>query len=261
MDGVSLVPLVRARPTAGQPGGDRTATGTQSGRDRIATRPASGPDSMATPSEPGRDPMATRSKPGRNPSATRSASDGNPVAGDAPVSYAESRFGELHFGWRPLRSLRDGDLEVHRQPRPGTVSADGRRRRAREPPRRARGHGRGHGDASSGLDSAPRRRRRCCRGRRSRSVRTPAQPRLCQRPPHVVRTRRSGSASTRCELRGVREGVQRRARRARDRARVRCGTRDSAGSRTNSRSRSSPINISRARSPRGRATQRRDRRD
>ncbi len=28
--------------------------------------------------------------------------------GDAPVSYAESRFGELHFGWNPLRSARDG---------------------------------------------------------------------------------------------------------------------------------------------------------
>ncbi len=28
--------------------------------------------------------------------------------GDAPVSYAESRFGELHFGWSPLRSARDG---------------------------------------------------------------------------------------------------------------------------------------------------------
>jgi arylsulfatase A-like enzyme/Tfp pilus assembly protein PilF len=27
---------------------------------------------------------------------------------DAPVSYAESRFGELHFGWSPLRSARDG---------------------------------------------------------------------------------------------------------------------------------------------------------
>ncbi len=29
-------------------------------------------------------------------------------SGDAPVSYAESRFGELHFGWSPLRSARDG---------------------------------------------------------------------------------------------------------------------------------------------------------
>ena len=26
-----------------------------------------------------------------------------------PTSYAESRFGELHFGWRPIRSLRDGE--------------------------------------------------------------------------------------------------------------------------------------------------------
>jgi arylsulfatase A-like enzyme/predicted negative regulator of RcsB-dependent stress response len=30
-------------------------------------------------------------------------------ANEAPTSYAESRFGELHFGWRPIRSLRDGD--------------------------------------------------------------------------------------------------------------------------------------------------------
>ena len=28
---------------------------------------------------------------------------------EAPASYAESRFGELHFGWRPIRSLRDGE--------------------------------------------------------------------------------------------------------------------------------------------------------
>src|SRR5262249_49166374 len=27
---------------------------------------------------------------------------------DAPPSYAESRFGELHFGWNPIHSLRDG---------------------------------------------------------------------------------------------------------------------------------------------------------
>ena len=31
---------------------------------------------------------------------------------EAPVSYAESRFGELHFGWSPLQSVRDGVLEV-----------------------------------------------------------------------------------------------------------------------------------------------------
>ena len=29
-------------------------------------------------------------------------------ASDAPPSYAESRFGELHFGWSPIHSLRDG---------------------------------------------------------------------------------------------------------------------------------------------------------
>jgi len=30
------------------------------------------------------------------------------AATDAPISYAESRFGELHFGWSPIRSVRDG---------------------------------------------------------------------------------------------------------------------------------------------------------
>ena len=40
------------------------------------------------------------------PVGTRSAID---HANDAPTSYAESRFGELHFGWRPIRSLRDGE--------------------------------------------------------------------------------------------------------------------------------------------------------
>jgi arylsulfatase A-like enzyme len=38
--------------------------------------------------------------------ATRSA---NNNSNEAPPSYAESRFGELHFGWRPIRSLRDGE--------------------------------------------------------------------------------------------------------------------------------------------------------
>ncbi|MGH9141808.1 MAG: sulfatase-like hydrolase/transferase [Vicinamibacterales bacterium] len=27
---------------------------------------------------------------------------------EGPISYAESRFGQLHFGWSPLRSVRDG---------------------------------------------------------------------------------------------------------------------------------------------------------
>src|SRR5262249_38837008 len=30
------------------------------------------------------------------------------TATEAPPSYAESRFGELHFGWAPIHSLRDG---------------------------------------------------------------------------------------------------------------------------------------------------------
>jgi arylsulfatase A-like enzyme/Tfp pilus assembly protein PilF len=32
----------------------------------------------------------------------------HPDAGDAPPSYAESRFGEIHFGWSAIQSVRDG---------------------------------------------------------------------------------------------------------------------------------------------------------
>jgi len=37
------------------------------------------------------------------------ARSGIDKSNEAPASYAESRFGELHFGWRPIRSLRDGE--------------------------------------------------------------------------------------------------------------------------------------------------------
>ena len=37
---------------------------------------------------------------------------------DAHPSYAESRFGELHFGWRPLHSLRDGTWKYIDGPEP-----------------------------------------------------------------------------------------------------------------------------------------------
>src|SRR5207245_7598136 len=36
----------------------------------------------------------------------------------APLSYAESRFGELHFGWSPLRSVRDGTWKYIDAPMP-----------------------------------------------------------------------------------------------------------------------------------------------
>src|SRR5438093_1324724 len=39
-------------------------------------------------------------------------------AREGPVSYAESRFGELHFGWRPLHSLRDGTWKYIDGPEP-----------------------------------------------------------------------------------------------------------------------------------------------
>jgi arylsulfatase A-like enzyme len=43
---------------------------------------------------------------------------GQKLPGDALVSYAESRFGELHFGWSPLRSLRDGTWKYIESPEP-----------------------------------------------------------------------------------------------------------------------------------------------
>jgi arylsulfatase A-like enzyme len=39
-------------------------------------------------------------------------------APEAPPSYAESRFGELHFGWSPLHSLRDGQWKYIDGPSP-----------------------------------------------------------------------------------------------------------------------------------------------
>jgi arylsulfatase A-like enzyme/Flp pilus assembly protein TadD len=39
-------------------------------------------------------------------------------AGEPPASYAESRFGELHFGWSPLRSVRDGTWKYIESPAP-----------------------------------------------------------------------------------------------------------------------------------------------
>ena len=37
---------------------------------------------------------------------------------DVPVSYAESRFGELHFGWSPIHSVRDGTWKYIDGPAP-----------------------------------------------------------------------------------------------------------------------------------------------
>jgi len=39
-------------------------------------------------------------------------------AHEPPASYAESRFGELHFGWSPLRSIRDGTWKYIESPAP-----------------------------------------------------------------------------------------------------------------------------------------------
>jgi arylsulfatase A-like enzyme len=39
-------------------------------------------------------------------------------ADSAPVSYAESRFGQLHFGWSPIQSVRDGTWKYIDAPGP-----------------------------------------------------------------------------------------------------------------------------------------------
>lgn len=82
LDGISLVPQLTGS-DGGQPGG-RTGMGT--GRGQAGDRPPS-------------DPVAKN-------------------AIDAPLSYAESRFGELHFGWSPLRSARDGTWKYIDAPTP-----------------------------------------------------------------------------------------------------------------------------------------------
>jgi len=61
----------------------------------------------------GAPPNATPPQPGVHPMTTASSSDRDPVA-----SYAESRFAELHFGWAPLRSLRDGTWKYIAGPAP-----------------------------------------------------------------------------------------------------------------------------------------------
>lgn len=55
----------------------------------------------------------------RGQSGVRVGSEpGGGRSGDSPASYAESRFGELHFGWSPLRSLRDGEWKYIAAPKP-----------------------------------------------------------------------------------------------------------------------------------------------
>ena len=48
-------------------------------------------------------------------------------ASEAPASYAESRFGELHFGWSPIRSLRDGTWKYIDSPDPELYELTGDR--------------------------------------------------------------------------------------------------------------------------------------
>lgn len=57
---------------------------------------------------------------------------------DAPLSYAESRFGELHFGWSAIRSVRDGAWKYIDGPEPELyeLSTDAGERRNRLADRR-----------------------------------------------------------------------------------------------------------------------------
>src|SRR5439155_6261466 len=62
-------------------------------------------------SDPDLTPVRPRSDPGLTP--VRPQSDPHPT-----LSYAESRFGELHFGWSPIRSIRDGTWKFIDAPTP-----------------------------------------------------------------------------------------------------------------------------------------------
>ncbi len=57
---------------------------------------------------------------------TRLRVDSESTATRTRLSYAESRFGEIHFGWSPLRSVRDGTWKYIQAPAPELyeVSAD-----------------------------------------------------------------------------------------------------------------------------------------
>jgi choline-sulfatase len=96
IDGVSLVSLLRA------------PAGTSDGPP--ASPPAFPGNAQATPRQfPGNAQTIPRQFPRVSETTPRQLTGGPGSASDAPPSYAESRFGELHFGWQPLRSLRDGE--------------------------------------------------------------------------------------------------------------------------------------------------------
>jgi choline-sulfatase len=50
--------------------------------------------------------------------ASKSRVEAVPAPPDPTLSYAESRFGELHFGWSPIRSARDGTWKYIDAPKP-----------------------------------------------------------------------------------------------------------------------------------------------
>jgi len=104
VDGVSLAPLLRARGQTGVgPGSDRGQTGVGVGSDRGQTGVRLGSDRGQTGVRLGSDWGQTGVRPQSDPAAAAAGG-----ASGAPPSYAESRFGELHFGWSPIYSLRDG---------------------------------------------------------------------------------------------------------------------------------------------------------
>jgi choline-sulfatase len=96
IDGVSLVPLLRGSD------GRRIASGSASDGHQVAIASASGEYQVPTGGAPG-----DRQVDGAAKSAT-----------EAPASYAESRFGELHFGWTAIHSLRDGSWKYIDGPDP-----------------------------------------------------------------------------------------------------------------------------------------------
>jgi arylsulfatase A-like enzyme/Flp pilus assembly protein TadD len=96
IDGVSLVPLL------GSPDGHPTPIG----------RASEGqPMPVGSPSD------ASKVRAG-SPAADQQVRNVAKSALEAPPSYAESRFGELHFGWSPIHSLRDGSWKYIDGPAP-----------------------------------------------------------------------------------------------------------------------------------------------